>query len=268
MSDLKDYRIKPGAKVDLKEFATQDDGGLAEEVGRRELAKLQERMTELQGRLYAEAQQALLIIFQAMDTGGKDSTIRTVLTPLHPFGVRVTAFKAPNDTERRHDFLWRIHENTPRFGHISVFNRSHYEDVLVVRVKGLVPEKRWKPRYDHINRFEEMLHDEGTRIVKFFLHISKDYQKERLQRRLDLPSKQWKFNPGDLEDRKLWKEFQHAYEEVLERCSTKNAPWYVIPAETHWYRNLLVARVLTETLEEMDPRYPKPTFDPKTIVID
>jgi PPK2 family polyphosphate:nucleotide phosphotransferase len=268
MKDTKDYRIKSGSKVDLKDFATRNDGGLHEDDGRRELAELQTKMTELQQKLYAEARQSLLIIFQAMDTGGKDNTIGSVLTPLNPLGVRVVAYKAPNATETRHDFLWRIHQNMPGMGHITVFNRSHYEDVLVVRVKELAPEKRWKARYEHINHFEEMLHDEGTRIVKFYLHISKEYQKKRLQRRLEIPAKQWKFNPGDLEDRKLWKEFQHAYEDALERCSTEHAPWYVIPAEVHWFRNLLVARVLVETLESMDPKYPKPTFDPKTIVIE
>lgn len=268
MSDLKDYRVKLDSKVKLKDFPTKDDGGLGEDEGKRQLAVLQERMAELQEKLHAEARQALLVVFQAMDTGGKDSTIRSVLTPLHPMGVRVIEFKVPNETEREHDFLWRVHENTPRLGHIHVFNRSHYEDVLIVRVKNLVPEKRWKSRYEHINHFEELLHDEGTRIVKFFLHISKDYQKERLLRRLSKPDKLWKFNPGDLADRKLWRDYQEAYEDALERCSTKDAPWYVIPAETHWYRNLLVARVLTETLEAMDPKVPKPTFDPKQIEIE
>lgn len=267
MTKLNEYRINPGSKVNLKDLATQDDGGIDKEEGRRELAKLQERMTELQEKLYAEARQAILVVFQAMDTGGKDSTIRSVMTPLNPFGVRVVAFKAPNDTELHHDFLWRIHENTPRFGHIHVFNRSHYEDVLIVRVKNLVPEKRWKARYEHINHFEKLLHDEGTRIVKFFLHITKEYQKERLLKRLANPAKHWKFNPDDLAERERWGDYQEAYEEALERCSTEHAPWYVIPGETRWYRDLLVARVLVETLESMDLKFPAPQFDPDKIVI-
>ncbi|HKQ48160.1 MAG TPA: polyphosphate kinase 2 family protein [Phycisphaerae bacterium] len=268
MSKLKDYLVRPGSKVRLKDFPSRDHGRLEEGEGKKEFADLQERMTNLQERLYAEAKQALLVVFQAMDTGGKDSTIRSVLTPLHPTGVRVVSFKAPNETERHHDFLWRVHENTPQLGHIHVFNRSHYEDVLVVRVKRLAPEKRWRSRYEHINQFEELLHDDGTRVVKFFLHISKEYQKERLLKRLKNPAKHWKFNPADLADRKLWDDYQQAYKDALERCSTKHAPWYVIPAETRWYRDLLVARVLVETLESMDPKFPAPTFDPDKIVID
>jgi len=268
MKDMMDYRVKPGSKVNLKEFATKDDGGLQEEKGRRQFVQLKERMEELQKMLYAEGKHALLVVLQAMDTGGKDSTIRSVFTGFNPAGCRVVSFKAPNETEIHHDFLWRIHEKAPRLGHITVFNRSHYEDVLIVRVKGLVSEKRWKARYEHSNNFEKLLRDEGTRVVKLFLHISKDYQKERLKLRLESPAKQWKFNPGDLVERKLWKDYQKAYEEALERCSTEEAPWYVIPGQTHWYRNLLVARVLVETLESMDPKYPKPTFDPKQIVIE
>jgi PPK2 family polyphosphate:nucleotide phosphotransferase len=177
------------------------------------------------------------------------------------------SFKAPNDVELGHDFLWRIHQNTPRRGHITVFNRSHYEDVLIVRVKQLVPEKRWQARYDHINAFEELLHDEGTVVLKFFLHISKDYQKDRLQRRLERPDKRWKFNPTDLVERARWADYQQAYADALSRCSTRHAPWYVVPAEKRWFRNLLVLRVIVDTLEDLKMAYPKVDFDPGRIVI-
>jgi len=268
MSELRDYRVNPGSKVKLKGVATKDDGGLDEDEGRRQFAKLKVRLPELQRKLYAEGKQALLVVLQAMDTGGKDSTIRSVFTGFNPVGCRIVNYKAPNETELHHDFLWRIHQNTPRQGDVTVFNRSHYEDVLIVRVKGLAPEKLWKKRYEHINNFERLLYDEGTRVVKFFLHISKRYQKERLLKRLKEPAKHWKFNPDDLGERKRWAQYQKAYEEALSRCSTKHAPWYVIPAETRWYRDLVVARVLVETLESMAPKFPAATFDPAKIVIE
>ncbi len=267
MSRIDRYRVEPGSRVRLKSFPTDDRGHLDKPEGVAGLQKVRERLVALQELLYAEGHHAVLVVLQAMDAGGKDSTIRSVFSALNPQGCKVVSFKAPNDVERRHDFLWRIHENTPRLGYIGVFNRSHYEDVLIARVKNLVPEKRWRARYDHINAFEEMLHDEGTTVIKFFLHISKDYQKRRLERRLADPAKHWKFDPSDLAERERWDEYQAAYEEALERCSTKHAPWYVIPAERHWYRNLLVATALAETLESLDMHYPKPTFDPKQIVI-
>lgn len=267
MSRTGEYRIEPGSRVDLNKIRTDDDGRMAKPEALAEFQKLRKRLLRLQELLYAESRHALLVVLQAMDAGGKDSTIRSVFTALNPQGCKVVSFKAPNDVELRHDFLWRVHENAPRLGFIGIFNRSHYEDVLIVRVKGLVPEKRWRARYDHINAFEKMLHDEGTTIVKFFLHISKDYQKRRLERRLAKPTKHWKFDPSDLVERKRWDEYRTAYDEALGRCSTKHAPWYVIPAEHRWYRNLLVARVLVETLESLDMHYPKPTFDAKTIVV-
>ena len=199
MHNFQDYRIKPGSKVNLQQIKTDDDGHLSKKQGETEFEKLHKRLIKLQELLYAEGKHALLVILQAMDTGGKDSTIRSVFQGVNPQGCQVTSFKAPNETEQKHDFLWRIHQNTPPLGYIGIFNRSHYEDVLVARVKKLVPEARWQARYEHINCFEQMLHDEGTAIVKFFLHISQDYQKERLQRRLDKPDKRWKFNPADLE---------------------------------------------------------------------
>lgn len=267
MSKLDRYRIEPGAKVDLRDYKTDDDGGMDKADVEAQFEKLHDRLIDLMELLYAESKHALLIVLQAMDTGGKDSTVRAVLSGVNPASCKVISFKAPNDVELRHDFLWRIHENTPRLGHVGVFNRSHYEDVLIVRVKNLVPEKRWKKRYDHINAFEEMLHDDGTRIVKFFLHISKDYQKQRLEKRLADPAKHWKFDPNDLAERARWDEYQAAYEAALSRCSTEHAPWYVIPGEHRWYRDLLITRVLVETLESLDMRYPEPRFDPTTIKV-
>ncbi len=268
MKDLKHYRVRPGSKVNLKEFATADDGGMVESDARERFEKLKGRMEDLQEVLYAQCQHALLVVVQAMDTGGKDSTIRSVFTGFNPAGCRVANFKAPNETERLHDFLWRVHQRAPRLGQIVVFNRSHYEDVLIARVRELVPKTRWKKRYQHINDFEAMLSDEGVHIVKFFLHISKGYQKQRLQKRLDNLNKHWKFDPGDLAERARWDDYQAAYEEAMERCSTERAPWYVIPAETRWFRDLLISRVLVETLESMDLRYPPSSIDPTTIVID
>lgn len=261
------YRIRPGEKVALDQFDTRDDGGLDKRESQEEFSRLTARLDELQELLYAEGKHALLIVLQAMDAAGKDGTIREVFGAFNPQGCRVHSFKAPNDVERRHDFLWRVHEQVPESGYISVFNRSHYEDVLVVRVKKLVPEDKWKKRYDHINGFERFLHHEGTTVIKFFLHVSKEYQKERLLRRLAKPEKHWKFNPGDLMERERWGEYMKAYEEALERCSAEHAPWYVIPAERQWFRNLLIARVVVDTLESLKMKYPCPTFDPSTIVI-
>ncbi|MEZ6067255.1 MAG: polyphosphate kinase 2 family protein [Planctomycetaceae bacterium] len=200
--------------------------------------------------------QKLLIVLQAMDAGGKDGTTRKVFTGVNPQGVRVTSFKAPTAAELAHDYLWRIHQAVPAKGMIGVFNRSHYEDVLVVRVDKLVPESVWRGRYEQINQFEELLCETGTRMIKFFLHITPDEQKERFQERLDDPEKHWKFSPDDLKKRKQWGEYQAAYNEALSRCSTEHAPWYVVPANQNWYRNLIVVRTIVETLREMNPCYP------------
>ncbi|GMU22581.1 MAG: PPK2 family polyphosphate--nucleotide phosphotransferase [Phycisphaerae bacterium] len=267
MKNSAHYRVKAGSQVRLDDLSTDEDGGLSKDEGQGLLSDYLERLVRLQELLYAEGRHALLVVLQAMDGGGKDSTIRAVFGPVNPQGCSVVSFKAPHELERRHDFLWRVHQQTPPLGHITIFNRSHYEDVLIVRVKGLVPEDRWQARYAHINAFEEMLHDEGTVILKFFLHISKDYQKQRMQRRLDNPEKHWKFNPADLTERERWGEYMEAYAEALGRCSTKHAPWYVIPAECRWYRNLLVTRVLVETLESLDMKYPEPTFDASEMVV-
>jgi PPK2 family polyphosphate:nucleotide phosphotransferase len=261
------YRIVPRQRVTLKDIDPRDDGGLDKPAGERMFAELFERMADLQELLYAEGKHALLIVLQAMDAGGKDSTIREVFGAFNPAGCQVHSFKAPTEVERGHDFLWRIHQRVPQTGYVSIFNRSHYEDVLIVRVKKLVPKDRWEPRYDAINGFEQFLHREGTTILKFFLHISQEYQKERLLRRLAKPAKHWKFNPADLVERERWSEYQQAYEDALERCSSPHAPWYVVPAERQWFRNLLIAKVVVETLESLKMQYPQPTFDPSTIVI-
>jgi PPK2 family polyphosphate:nucleotide phosphotransferase len=265
--DPDDYRVRPGAKVALRKIATDDDGGLDKDKALAELIKLHERLIELQDLLYADARHAVLVVFQAMDGGGKDGTVGHVLRGVNPEGTRVVSFKAPSAAELAHDFLWRIHQNLPPKGCLGVFNRSHYEDVLIVRVKNLAPPAVWQARYAHINAFEQALHDEGTRVVKFYLHISRAYQKETLQERLDDPAKQWKFNPEDLKERTRWDYYQTAYEAALGQCSTKHAPWYIVPAERHWFRNLLVTRVLVDTLEGLALSYPKPAYDPKKITI-
>ncbi len=265
--DTEQFRVVPGSKVRLADHSTRENGGLTRDEGKRALGKLTRRMEELQEILYAEGRHSLLIVLQAMDAGGKDSTIRSVFGPLNPQGCRVTGFKAPSAEERAHDYLWRVHAKAPRRGLIRVFNRSHYEDVLIVRVKNLVRKSVWKRRYRHINDFERLLTDEGTTIRKFYLHISPEYQKERFQRRLDRPDKNWKFNPDDLKERALWPAYQAAFEEALSRCSEPAAPWYVVPAERRWFRDLLVAQVVVEALESLDMSYPEPDFDPGEIVI-
>lgn len=256
------YRIAPGTTVRLAERATDEDGGLTEEEAEDRLDDNIDRARDLQERLYAESEQAVLFVFQAMDAGGKDSTTESVFGPMNPQGVRVASFKAPTEEELDHDFLWRIHEKAPRRGMIRVFNRSHYEDVLIVRVHGWAAPEAIERRYEHIRNFEALLSDAGTRVVKVMLHITKDYQLERFRRRLERPDKHWKFNPDDLEERKLWGDYMRAFEIAIERTSTEAAPWYVVPAETRWYRDLVVSQILVETLEAMDPQYPEPDFDP------
>jgi PPK2 family polyphosphate:nucleotide phosphotransferase len=211
--------------------------------------------------LYSEHKHRLLIVLQAMDGGGKDGTIRAVFDGVNPQGVRITSFKTPTLVELDHDYLWRIHSQTPGKGEIVVFNRSHYEDVLVVRVHNLVPKDVWKKRYDQINDFEQQLAAEGTTILKFFLNISLEEQKDRFLERLEMPEKRWKFNPGDLEERKLWPEYMKAFEEAIQKTSTKWAPWYVVPSNRNWYRNLIVASVIADTLKSLKMEFPNPQFD-------
>ena len=260
--DYSRYRVAHDNSFRLSDLDPSDDQGMDEETADVLFERNTKELDELQERLYAEAKQSLLIVLQAMDAGGKDSTIRKVTRELNPQGVRVWSFKKPSLEERDHDFLWRVHAHVPRKGIITLFNRSHYEDVLIVRVHHLAPAKLIEQRYEHINDFERMLHDHGTRIVKIMLHISKAYQAERLRRRLERSDKHWKFNPADLDERAMWDDYMAAFERLLNNCSTPWAPWYVIPAETRWFRDLLVSQILVDTLTEMDPQYPAPTFDP------
>lgn len=261
MLDISRYLVPPGEPLDLDahdaDARTGFEGGKKD--GKKALPDLTERLARLQRRLWAESAQSLLIILQATDTGGKDGTIRHVFKGVNPQGVHVNNFAAPTDWELRHDYLWRVHHHVPEDGAITIFNRSHYEDVLVVRVKGLESEEVWSKRYRHIREFERVLADEGTTIVKLFLNISKEEQKERLQDRLDEPDKNWKFDPNDLDDRKLWDDYREAYRVAIEETSTAYAPWYVVPANRKWYRNLVVSNILIHTLEEMDPEFPEPT---------
>jgi PPK2 family polyphosphate:nucleotide phosphotransferase len=264
------YRVKPGSGVDLSEWDPNDKGAFPEgkNEGRKQLLELNQRLEELQELLYAEHKHKVLIVLQAMDTGGKDGTIRHVFEGVNPQGVRVASFKKPTPEELDHDFLWRVHKQVPAKGEMVIFNRSHYEDVLVVRVHNLTPKEVWSKRYDHINDFERMLVDEGTTILKFFLHIDLEEQKERLQARLDEANKRWKFNPDDLEERKLWPKYMKAYEDAIRKTSTSWAPWYIVPANRKWYRNLVVGTVIVETLEDLNMRHPEPQFDPADIKIE
>jgi len=227
----------------------------------REMVVHAARLSGLQERLYAEGTRALLLVLQGMDTSGKDGTISHVVRAVNPLGVRITSFRVPTAEEKRHHYLWRIRRALPKPGEIGVFNRSHYEEVLVVRVHRLVPKRVWEPRFEEVNRFEADVAAAGTTVVKVCLHISFEEQRGRLLARLDDPTKRWKFKPGDLDERKRWDAYRRAYEEALSRCSTEAAPWYVVPADRKWYRNWAVGRLLVESLEAMDPRYPQPDLD-------
>jgi PPK2 family polyphosphate:nucleotide phosphotransferase len=257
---MTDYKLipKPGSKVNLRDYDPDYHAEYIKETAQAEVDQLKDQIEKLQERLYAEGKQALLVVFQAMDTGGKDGVIRKVFSSINPQGLRVTPFKVPTSEELAHDFLWRVHQHVPPKGCIAIFNRSHYEDVLVVRVNQLVPPEVWKQRYDQINRFERLLTETGTRILKFYLHISKAEQKQRLLDRLNDPEKQWKFSIGDLPVRERWHEYMAAYETLLERCNTDYAPWHIVPANDKWYRDLVVARTVVKALEEMNPCFPAP----------
>lgn len=233
-----------------------DTDGLSREAAERELGRLRRRLCDLQQRLYADGRHALLVVLQGMDASGKDGTVRHVFRGVNPQGVRVQSFKEPTPLEARHDFLWRVHAAVPPLGMIGVFNRSHYEDVLVTRVHGLVPEGVWRRRYGEINHFEELLLGSGVALRKFFLHISPEEQARRFERRLADPKRHWKFSPADLREREHWAEYQEAYADVLRHCSPERAPWTVVPADHKWYRNLIVARGVVEGLEALDLRYP------------
>jgi len=263
------HRLTAGQDVCLSELPTRGkDLHPDRREAKREFGELKQELFELQCRLYAEGRQQLLVVLQATDTGGKDGTIRDVFSGINPQGVRVTSFKAPTAQERKHDFLWRIHQAVPAAGMIGVFNRSHYEDVLIVRVDQLVPQDVWEPRYATINQFEHLLLQANTRILKFFLHISRDEQKERLESRLQQPRKHWKFNIDDLKKRGQWDDYRNAYQDMLARCTTTEAPWYVVPADQKWYRNLVVAQTVVQTLRSMDPQYPEQTDDLSSVVVE
>lgn len=262
------YRVNPGERINLSDIDpnTSEHYKKKKEV-KAELKKYIQRISQLQERLYAENQRSLLIVLQAMDTGGKDGTIKHVFSGVNPQGCQVWSFKQPSHEEASHDFLWRYHHRAPKRGMITIFNRSHYEDVLVVRVKNLVPEDIWYKRYHTINEFEQMLTLGNVTVIKFFLHISKDEQKRRLESRLENPDKHWKFSSNDIKERRLWDEYQQAFEEAINNCSTAYAPWYVIPANKKWYRNLVIARTLADTLEAMNPQYPPAEKGLENIVI-
>ncbi len=261
------WRVPPGTVVDLTAIDPRDARGVAsKEKAAEARPELHERLRSLQERLYAEHTRSLLVVLQGIDAGGKDGAIKHLFQGLNPAGAQVVSFKAPTADELAHDFLWRVHQRVPGKGEVTVFNRSHYEDVLVVRVHELVPEDVWRPRYKLINQFEANLAAAGTRVVKVFLHISKDEQAERFQARIDDPTKCWKFRLGDLDDRKLWDDYQAAFAEAISRTSTEQAPWYVVPADRKWYRNWAISHIVIEALEAVDPRYP-PCSDLQGVVV-
>lgn len=263
------FSVKPGSKVNLKKI---DPRGVIGVKDRDEAESLFSeniiRLAELQHLLYADNRYAVLIVFQAMDAGGKDGAIRRVLGPLNPQGCKVKPFKAPSSEELEHDYLWRIHKAVPPRGEIGVFNRSHYEDVLIVRVRNLVQESVWSKRYDQINDFEKILSENNIVILKFFLHISKDEQKERFMKRLEDPNRNWKATPEDFKERELWDDYQNAYEAALSKCSTSHAPWFIIPSDRKWFRNYAISQIIRDTLESMGLKYPKPSFDLSKVVIE
>lgn len=267
---MKRYLVKPGTKVKLSEWDPRDTSEFegSKEQGLAAIEKLNNRLENLQELLYAEHKHKVLIVLQAMDTGGKDGVIRHVFEGVNPQGTRVASFKVPTPQELEHDFLWRIHKEVPAEGELVIFNRSHYEDVLVVRVHELVPPAVWRKRFDQINAFEEMLAENGTTILKFYLHIDLDEQKERLQARLDDPNKHWKFRLGDLQERKLWPQYMEAYEDVLSKTSTEAAPWYIVPANRKWYRDLVISSILVDTLDDLHMKFPEPEENLEGVVIE
>jgi PPK2 family polyphosphate:nucleotide phosphotransferase len=249
-------RVPFGERIKLKDYGAGYTGGVDKAEIKEQVKANVQRMADLQETMFAQGKHSLLIVLQAMDAGGKDSTIRHVMDGFNPQGCHVIGFGVPTELERDHDFLWRIHPHTPPRGHVTIFNRSHYEDVLVVRVNKLVPKSVWQARYDHINAFEKLLVDSGVTILKFYLHISKDEQKERFQERLDRKEKNWKFNPDDLKTRELWDDYMEAFEDVFARCNHPWAPWYIVPANRKWYRNWVVSSTIVETMEKMGLEYP------------
>lgn len=261
-------RVNPGAKVSLADIDPDDTHGHDRAAAEVDLQTGLDRLTKLQDRLWAEQKHPVLIILQGIDAAGKDGSVKHVMSAFNPMGCTVTSFKVPTPIELAHDYLWRVHQRVPGKGEIAIFNRSHYEDVLVVRVHEIVPKKVWSRRYDQINAFEELLASSGTTILKFFLWIDQDEQKARFQDRLDDPDKRWKFRLGDLAERKLWDSYVAADEDILRRCSTDAAPWYVIPANKKWFRNLAIADIVADTLDDLDPRYPPAPEDLTGVVVE
>ena len=264
------WRVDPGTPLVLADIdpASTEGAPGGKEATKKATDDLRAQLIVLQEQLWAEDRQALLVVFQAIDAGGKDGAIKKVFSGVNPQGVKVTSFKQPSDEELAHDFLWRIHRHTPARGEIAIFNRSHYEDVLVVRVHDIVPESVWRPRYEVINQFEAGLTAAGTRIVKFFLHISKEEQAERFRKRLENPAKRWKFAAGDLDERKRWDDYQAAFRDAIAETSTDSAPWFVVPADNKWFRDFVVLSVLVDTLTDMDPHFPEPQEGIDTLVIE
>jgi len=265
------YQVKPGSTVDLADWNPDDISLYPDETKATHdelFDDLRKELAGLQKVLYAENKHRLLVVIQAMDTGGKDGCVKSVFATVDPQGVTVVPFKKPSERELAHDFLWRIHKRVPRNGQISIFNRSHYEDIIAVRVKEIYPEEVWQARHRHVIEFERMLAEEGTTIVKIFLNISKEEQRERLQARLDNPAKHWKFNPDDLKDRARWDDFMEVYEDLIERTSTEHAPWYIVPADRKWYRNLVISRIMVDTLKSLDMKFPSSDWHAEDISID
>lgn len=249
------YRIEGSKPIRLADIDPEDDAGLDREQGEEELSLLSERLTRLQELLYAAADHSVLVVLQGRDTSGKDGTIKTVMGPLNSLGCTVSSFKVPTEKELAHDFLWRVHQQTPGLGEITIFNRSHYEDVLVVRVHKLVPEPVWQKRFDHINAFEKLLTDNKTILLKFYLHISKKEQEQRLLEREEDPKKYWKLSAGDWKERQHWDNYTEAYEDAINRCATPDAPWFVVPANKKWFRNLAVAEAIVDALKPYEKQW-------------
>lgn len=260
-------RPDPHTPIDLSTFDPRYKGAWDKATAKAETDRLHDRLEDLQEMLYAQSKHALLIVLQAMDAGGKDSTIKKVFTGVNPQGFRIANFKVPSKEELAHDFLWRIHPHVPPKGYIGIFNRSHYEDVLIARVNQLVPVDVWQARYQHINNFEKMLADSGTTILKFYLHIDKAEQKERFQDRLDRPDKRWKFSIGDLPVREKWDAYMQAYQDVLTKCNTAYAPWHIIPANRKWYRNYIVTKTIVDALEALPLAFPQEEAGLDSVVI-
>lgn len=264
------HTFKSGKSINLDDYSSAPPEvlGFRKKGALKRISYNAVEMALMAKRLYAENQRSILLVLQGMDTAGKDGTIRSVMKGMNPTSCQVTSFKRPSAEELDHDFLWRCHKAAPRRGNIGIFNRSHYEDVLIVRVHSLVPESQWATRYDSINEFEKLLTDNGTTIIKCFLHISKETQRERLQERVDVPEKHWKFNPADLDERKLWSDYQSAYADALAECNTKHAPWYIIPSDKKWYRNLVISQLLKKVLTDLDPQFPEAQDDFRGLVVE